>query len=130
DIFIVNKSDREGADRLVVEIDMMLGMRTQENSWRPKVVKTVATVGDGIDRLVEYIFEHHTYLESNQLLAEHHEENVRTEIAKLVDKKLCESFWMNRLSQELHNHLITEVCEGRMSPNEAARNIVERFSHR
>jgi LAO/AO transport system kinase len=49
DIFIVNKADREGADRLVQSIEMNLSLQTfGEHDWRPPVVKTVAIASEGI----------------------------------------------------------------------------------
>jgi len=45
DLFCVNKSDREGADRMVMEIETMVEMKTKTNGWVPPVVKTVATNG-------------------------------------------------------------------------------------
>ena len=52
DVFVVNKADREGADRMVQSIEMNLSLNTYESGdWRPPVVKTVATTGDGVDGL-------------------------------------------------------------------------------
>jgi LAO/AO transport system kinase len=52
DIFVVNKADREGADRVVQAVTSNLGLQTfQPGEWRPPVVKTEATSGAGIDRL-------------------------------------------------------------------------------
>ena len=56
DIFVVNKADREGADRTAAAIESMLSLDpTPEGAWRPPVVRTVATTGDGIDALLETI---------------------------------------------------------------------------
>ena len=56
DVFVVNKADREGADRMVTAIEAVLGLGTPpEGSWRPPVVKTVATTGEGLDRLTDAI---------------------------------------------------------------------------
>lgn len=50
DVFVVNKSDRDGADRTVAEIEGMLSLREGGTSqWRPPVIKTSAATGDGID---------------------------------------------------------------------------------
>ena len=58
DIFVVNKADREGSDRLVTAVDMNLSLHThQADEWRPPIVKTVATSGQGIQELVEAIAE-------------------------------------------------------------------------
>jgi LAO/AO transport system kinase len=52
DVFVVNKADREGADRMVQSIEMNLSLQTYgEHDWRPQVVQTVATTGDGVEAL-------------------------------------------------------------------------------
>ncbi len=56
DIFVVNKADREGADRLASAIETNLSLRTyREDEWRPPIVQTVATSGQGVPQLVEAI---------------------------------------------------------------------------
>jgi len=63
DIFVVNKADREGADRTVASIEAMLSLESFEGGrWRPPIVKTEATTGKGISELVEAIarFREHT----------------------------------------------------------------------
>jgi LAO/AO transport system kinase len=63
DIFVVNKADREGADRTIASIESMLSLESFENGrWRPPIVKTEATTGKGVTELVEAIdrFRAHT----------------------------------------------------------------------
>jgi LAO/AO transport system kinase len=63
DIFVVNKADREGADRTVSSIEAMLSLQTfAEGEWRPPIVKTEATTGKGVAELIETIsrFRAHT----------------------------------------------------------------------
>jgi len=63
DIFVVNKADREGADRTVASIEAMLSLESFEGGrWRPPIVKTEATTGKGVSELVEAIarFRAHT----------------------------------------------------------------------
>jgi LAO/AO transport system kinase len=56
DVFVVNKADREGADRTVAEIESLLGLHSYaEGEWRPTIVRTEATTGKGIDELVDAI---------------------------------------------------------------------------
>jgi LAO/AO transport system kinase len=63
DIFVVNKADREGADRTVREIEIMLEMNNYpDGAWRPPVIKTEAVNRKGIDELVEQIESHRQYL--------------------------------------------------------------------
>jgi LAO/AO transport system kinase len=56
DIFVVNKTDREGADRLVSAVESNLALHHYEiGEWRPPIVKTVATTGQGVPELIETI---------------------------------------------------------------------------
>ena len=53
DIFVMNKSDREGADRAVAEVESLLSLGSfTEGEWRPPIVRTQATTGEGLDDLV------------------------------------------------------------------------------
>ena len=63
DVFVVNKADREGADRTVASIEAMLALESFEHGrWRPPIVKTEATTGKGVPELVDVIgrFRAHT----------------------------------------------------------------------
>ena len=63
DIFVVNKADREGADRTVTSIEAMLSLHSfADGEWRPPIVKTEATTGRGVPELLETIerFRAHT----------------------------------------------------------------------
>ena len=56
DVFVVNKADREGADRTVASIEMMLALHTfAPGEWRPPIVKTEATTGKGIPELLDAV---------------------------------------------------------------------------
>ncbi len=59
DIFVVNKADREGADRLVSAIEAQLSLKTYDaDEWRPPIVKTIASSGHGVHELVDVIDQH------------------------------------------------------------------------
>ena len=71
DVFVVNKADRPGADDLVQILESMVAMRSYPpGEWRPPVVKTIAVQNEGIDRLIDLLFEHRCHLESTGRLAE------------------------------------------------------------
>jgi LAO/AO transport system kinase len=62
DIFVVNKADKDQADKLVEEIGKMLAIGYRSEGWVPPVIKTVATKGEGISALVQEILNHRRYL--------------------------------------------------------------------
>src|SRR6186713_836441 len=62
DIFVVNKADREGADRTVASVEALLSLESfADGRWRPPIVKTEATTGQGISELVEQIEKFRTH---------------------------------------------------------------------
>ena len=61
-VFVVNKADRDGADRTALEIEMMLEHGESDDGWRPKIFKTVAVRGVGIEALTHGILEHRDFL--------------------------------------------------------------------
>jgi LAO/AO transport system kinase len=57
DVYVVNKADREGADRLAAAVESTIALQSYEpGAWRPPIVKTTATTGEGVDRLVEAVW--------------------------------------------------------------------------
>lgn len=128
DIFVVNKSDREGADRLVGEIEMMLEMRPQNDAWRPRVVKTTAIHAEGLESLSKIIDEHGSYLKENDLLIKLREKNIRSEIIDLVENRLSQSLWDNSKAKGFLEELIAEVMKGKMSPIMASQKILDRWN--
>jgi LAO/AO transport system kinase len=66
DLFVINKADREGADRTVMEIEMMLrlGGEDEESGWVPPVLKAVAGQGEGIVEVTEAVLSHQAFLQT------------------------------------------------------------------
>jgi LAO/AO transport system kinase len=67
DIFVVNKADRENADKAVVDIQAMLQLNNREKVWQIPVIKTVALTGEGVPQLIEKLEEHRKFLEKEKL---------------------------------------------------------------
>ncbi|ADL07956.1 methylmalonyl Co-A mutase-associated GTPase MeaB [Thermosediminibacter oceani] len=88
DIFAVNKSDREGADRLVHEIEMMMELSQKDFDFRPPIVKTVAVTGEGIDVLECRISEHLDYLCKNGILEQKRKTRVKEEFMELLKEHI------------------------------------------
>lgn len=84
DIFAVNKSDREGADKLVTEIEMMLDLSQKEFDFKPPIVRTVATTGEGICELEAKISEHLSYIKKSGLLEQKRKEKTREKFMELI----------------------------------------------
>lgn len=125
DLFVVNKSDRDGADRLMVEIQMMLDLRPQCEGWRPGVMRTTASAGEGVDELVRQIQGHRDYLKKYGILGRLRKDNVRSAIVDLVRQRLEEKFWENAGIRSVLDRLAEEAAGGKMSPYQAFERLLE-----
>ena len=92
-VFCVNKSDRDGADRLAMEIETMVEMKTRTNGWVPPVVKTVATTGTGVAELLQSIERHRQYLDGSQAIEARRRAAVQAELMALVEDRLRRTMW-------------------------------------
>jgi len=122
DVYVLNKSDRDGAGRLAVAIESMLDCRTTGDPWRPPVVKTVARDGLGIDELHAAIGEHRTHLEESGRLVERRRERLRRRIGVLVSAAVTER--MLARAEEVER-MVDAVMAGEQTPRRAAERILE-----
>jgi LAO/AO transport system kinase len=106
DIFVINKSDREGADALAVALRTMLHLKMKEtDNWETKVVKTIGTQNKGIDDLLTEIIRHKAHLETNGLLQAKRKENLMKQINELVNNKLEVKFWTEERKKVLDKNI-------------------------
>jgi LAO/AO transport system kinase len=88
DIFVVNKSDREGADRVEKELRAMQSLGGSHGSWVAPVVRTIASTGEGVDKLAAKIGEFTAWLGRDGHLEERRERQWRHRLTELVRAEL------------------------------------------
>jgi len=84
DLFTVNKSDLDGADKLVKEINMMLDLDSLMTDWRPPISKVVASRGEGIDLLLADVAKHRSYIEGNGELNRRRTQRAKDELLDIL----------------------------------------------
>ena len=84
DIFVINKSDREGAERVEREIRALQSLSVRSDNWTPPIVKTVATEGTGIDELAKTIADYEAYLRKENLALKHSIHNWRARLVEML----------------------------------------------
>ncbi len=120
DVFVVNKADRPGAQDSVRELKQMLEM--SEADWKPEIVQTIATKGDGIDELWAAIEKHRAYQEEHGLLEARRRRRVEREIKDIVAERFrirIETECAARLQE-----LTDEVIARRIDPYAAADSLI------
>ncbi len=94
DIFVINKADREGADRIYIDLKLTLemGFNTKDKNWKPPIIKVSAINGTGIQELFDAINKHKEYIKSNEKLIEMRKRRYYNEFEELVKEKLWQRF--------------------------------------
>jgi LAO/AO transport system kinase len=86
DIFAINKADRDGAEKLKTELEMMLDLDQVKSGWRPPIKPTVASAGTGIDELIGTIEGHIGYLGSSGELVRRRSARTENELFALIEE--------------------------------------------
>jgi len=124
DIFVVNKSDLEYADKAVLELEMMLDFG-EERLWKPPVIKTVANTGEGIPTLAEAIKSHMTFLQDNNLLEEKRKIKVRMELLEVLNQCVTKKILEKCEKTDEFNTLIDSITQRKMDYYTAAEKLLQ-----
>jgi LAO/AO transport system kinase len=124
DIFVVNKSDRPGAQEAIRDLRTMLAMgEWPEGGWKPPIVPTAAATGAGLDDLTGRIARHWAWLDQENRLAERRQARAREEIAAIAVTELRER--MGALPGDARlNELASRVAGGELDPYAAASELI------
>ncbi|MGB2867503.1 MAG: methylmalonyl Co-A mutase-associated GTPase MeaB [Bacteroidota bacterium] len=129
DFFVLNKSDRPGADQAVMSIKMILGFRPHdENSWLADVVKTQANEGRGIEEVAALIQKHRSHLNATGGMASRRKARLRERIREIIDERLQVDFWNHRRSADLEQR-IEGVIGGKLTPYDVVEALIHDFKN-
>jgi LAO/AO transport system kinase len=127
DIFVMNKADREGADKAVIDIQSNLQLNNKEKPWKPPVLRTVALTGEGIPELIGQIEQHRCFLEGN---VECKKALLRTktegELAEAIRERVTNSVIEELKRKGEFDELVHEIMERQTDPMSAARRLLKR----
>ncbi len=125
DVFVINKADREGVERMEQELAGMLSLSSRPDGWVPPVVCTVATVGSGVEQLGEAIASYRNFLEHSG--RERREiESARQRLIELLRERLLEIVLERKLSDGELRSYIEEVAARRRDPYSVVEEIIGR----
>src|SRR5215469_17028440 len=126
DIFVLNKSDREGAGRFEQQLRAILQLVPDRDGWRPPIVRTIATESKGIDELVQQIDAFHAHFA--------HAENRRARelaywkgwVLRLLQTRLMERVARSHLTEKDLERIAAEVTARKTDPYAAVSQILSR----
>ncbi len=128
DIFVVNKADREGADRLVATIESNLSLQTlgpgDEGLWRPPILKTIATNGTGVPELVDAVWRFRSHSEATHSVRR--QKRSEFGLRELVSKRFMQRLEQGVLQPGEFEAIANRVAAREVDPYTAADELVSR----
>lgn len=125
DIFVINKSDRDGAEQLAASLRTMLHLRMSgANERETPVVKTVASESKGVEELLKYIMMHKQELEASGKLNEKRKEHLTKQVHELVIHSIGNTFWSTE-KKELLNQNIDKIIKRELTPYDFVDSILK-----
>ena len=125
DIFVVNKADREGADRTAMALQMLLDLNhsshlsPQAPEWRPPICQTIALHGEGVGAVVDAVEEHAAYLRQSGNLQRRERERIERELRRIISQEMTRSFF-ERLDEAEFDSLVERIIRRELDPYSAA----------
>jgi LAO/AO transport system kinase len=126
DIFVVNKYDREGADRTKQELETMVSMNPYaEGDWIPPVLPAVAQTGAGVPELLTEVERHWMFVSREENLARYRREKARVELMEILKKRLIEKAMDDLSRSRVLDAVLREIAEKRLDPYSVADIVVD-----
>ena len=127
DIFVINKSDRSDADKLLVSLKKILSLVSLDNNglvWSYPIIKTVAINDFGVDDLMKELNNHFIFLNNqNNIINNKINNRYTSQINKILNKKLIDLFWNDKNVEILNNELKKDIKD-RSSPYSLVKKLL------
>lgn len=127
DIFVVNKADRENANKAVMDIKAILKLNNKEKAWDTPVLKTAALTGEGVPQLIEKIEEHKRFLEKEKE-RKRSLEKAEAELIEAIKEKVVSSIINDLKKEGKLEEFLQKILEKEIDPVSVAEKILrEKF---
>ncbi len=124
DLFTINKADREGTDKLNIEIEMMLELNPEHVSWRPPINRTVASKGEGIEAVVDSIEDHKAYLTDSGKLSEIRKKRIKNEVTAMLNDRVNRYIDEEVIQTAAFDELVIRMQSREIEPYSVVDDIV------
>jgi LAO/AO transport system kinase len=122
DLFVVNKADRAGVAETIRDLELMLDL-SGHPEWRPPIIQTVATRGEGVDELWQAIHDHRAFQESEGRLERRRQARLGDELRAIVTARL-EARSAAACAGERFDDLVARVARRELDPDSAATRLL------
>lgn len=125
DVFVINKSDREGVIRTEKELEALLSLAHRHDFWDPPIVRTIATESKGIEDLSNAIRSYKDFLSTGEKSLERRKDIAKWRLLELLQETLLRNVLSKNGTSEMLENLSLEVAEKKRDPYSAIEEILK-----
>jgi LAO/AO transport system kinase len=127
DIFVINKCDRPGVDKMERAVEAMLSLAHRADGWQSPVVKTVATEGRGIDELIETIERYHSFFQDSSARIEKKREAAKERLITLLEEQLVKTAVQQVFPDGELNDVAEQIANRQQDPYSVVDAIIRKL---
>jgi LAO/AO transport system kinase len=124
DLYVINKADRPGAERVEQEVEAMLSLASRADGWRPPIVKAIATTGAGVGEVKQALEQFHSFQEQSALKEKRRRGYLRSRFLELLRRNLFEKVVRERLRDDCLEQFVEDLFQHRTDPYSLVERIV------
>ena len=121
-IFIINKSDRSGSNKLKTAMQQIFSLKSSLNDWENKIIKTSAINNEGIEALFDAINDYYNFYKESGLMQKAFKERYQQQIGEIIKRDYQKKFW-NDKRKKLLEHILTDDRSKWPSPIDFAEKL-------
>ena len=128
-IFVINKADREGADRTVSDIRLMIEMdeKRYKDGWKPPILTAQAVFDKGIIEILDEIDKHRKHLQSSaQIQSMRKYEKARNDLSEMIKDKIIHDVFDEIINSGEFETTLQSIVKGEIDPYTACDTIVSK----
>jgi LAO/AO transport system kinase len=126
DLFILNKADLAGTEKLFREVEQMLDLVKHDAPWRPPIVKTITLQNKGIDEVWQAFCDHKAYLQQSGEGERRRASHLREEVAEIVEYEVHQRV-VTQLRSEIYREAMEQVSRREVDPYEVAGQLLQQL---
>jgi LAO/AO transport system kinase len=123
DVFVVNKADHPGVERVEAELDVLISMSRRPDGWKPPVVRTIATDGEGVDACADAILSFREFQRRSPADFDRRVQVQKERLLELVRSQVLRALERDRHSAQRLHDLAVQVVERETDPFSAAEEL-------
>jgi LAO/AO transport system kinase len=124
DIFVINKCDRPGVEKMERAVQAMLSLSQREDGWVPPIVKTVAIEGEGIEEVIAAVEQCRQFFQKSALRLQKQRDAARQRLLTLLEERLLRTALQEVFSDGELENILDKIAERKEDPYTIVEQII------